>query len=204
MPKKDKELQLNTQQKHFCIEYLKDWNGAQAAIRAGYSKKAAKEQSSRLLTNANIQEEIKEQIRQFLDKAKVPLEKKILDYWLVRAFYNIMDIVNLDGTLKLKEGQTQAQKEEELRQNGLYVCIDSINRKVSPQGIVTIQYKWADKDEAVTMLQKYIGMIKEEQPQIQQNNTYIDLKALIFNQAKNPKERDRIIAGLEELSDYKE
>lgn len=50
---------LEEKQKAFCREYLVDLNGTQAAIRAGYSKKAAKEQASRLLTKANIQAEIK-------------------------------------------------------------------------------------------------------------------------------------------------
>lgn len=38
----------------FVKEYLIDLNGAQAAIRAGYSEKSAKEQAARLLTNANV------------------------------------------------------------------------------------------------------------------------------------------------------
>ena len=32
---------LTPKQKQFCIEYLKDFNGTQAAIRAGYSEKTA-------------------------------------------------------------------------------------------------------------------------------------------------------------------
>jgi len=46
---------LSFRQLRFIDEYLIDLNGAQAAIRAGYSPKAAKEQASRLLTNANVQ-----------------------------------------------------------------------------------------------------------------------------------------------------
>lgn len=38
----------------FVREYVIDHNGTQAAIRAGYSKKSARAQASRLLTNANI------------------------------------------------------------------------------------------------------------------------------------------------------
>lgn len=34
-------MALNDRQKLFCLEYLKDLNGTQAAIRAGYSKKTA-------------------------------------------------------------------------------------------------------------------------------------------------------------------
>lgn len=47
---------LTKKQLLFVEEYLIDLNGAQAAIRAGYSKNSAKEQSSRLLTKANVQE----------------------------------------------------------------------------------------------------------------------------------------------------
>jgi len=48
------------QQEQFCLEYVIDFNGAQAAIRAGYSKRSAKEQASRLLTHAHIQARITE------------------------------------------------------------------------------------------------------------------------------------------------
>lgn len=45
---------LNEKQQRFADEYLVDCNGTQAAIRSGYSENSAKEQASRLLTNANI------------------------------------------------------------------------------------------------------------------------------------------------------
>jgi phage terminase small subunit len=45
---------LNDRQRRFIEEYLIDMNGTQAAIRAGYSKKTANEQASRLLANVNI------------------------------------------------------------------------------------------------------------------------------------------------------
>lgn len=55
---------LTYKQKRFIDEYLVDLNGAQAAIRAGYSKNAAKEQASRLLTNANIRTVLKERFQE--------------------------------------------------------------------------------------------------------------------------------------------
>lgn len=45
---------LTPRQAAFVREYLVDNNGAQAAIRAGYSPDAAKEQAARLLTNVNV------------------------------------------------------------------------------------------------------------------------------------------------------
>jgi len=51
---------LTDKQEMFCKEYLIDLNATQAAIRVGYSVKTAEAQSSRLLTNVNIQERITE------------------------------------------------------------------------------------------------------------------------------------------------
>ena len=51
---------LNEKQKRFCDEYLIDLNATQASIRAGYSKKTAKEIGSQHLTKLHIQEYIAE------------------------------------------------------------------------------------------------------------------------------------------------
>ncbi|CAB4127526.1 XtmA Phage terminase, small subunit [uncultured Caudovirales phage] len=49
---------LTAKQAAFVKEYLIDLNATQAAIRAGYSAKTAQEQSSRLLSNAIIRENV--------------------------------------------------------------------------------------------------------------------------------------------------
>ncbi len=48
------------QHKQFCLEYIVDFNGRQAAIRAGYSKKGAAQTAFRLLTYVHIQARISE------------------------------------------------------------------------------------------------------------------------------------------------
>ena len=50
---------ITPKQQRFCEEYVIDLNGTQAAIRAGYSPAAAKEQAHRLLTKAHVQECLK-------------------------------------------------------------------------------------------------------------------------------------------------
>ena len=45
---------LTPKQQRFCEEYVKDHNGAQAAIRAGYSVRTAREQAAALLTKHHI------------------------------------------------------------------------------------------------------------------------------------------------------
>lgn len=56
--KKAKPTGLTPKQKKFCHEYLVDLNATQAAIRAGYSEKTAKEIGSENLTKPHIAEYI--------------------------------------------------------------------------------------------------------------------------------------------------
>lgn len=60
MKKEQTNSLLTPKQQKFCLEYLKDFNGTQAAIRAGYSRKTANEQAARLLANVSIQNHIRE------------------------------------------------------------------------------------------------------------------------------------------------
>ena len=48
-------MALTAKQRRFVDEYLIDLNATQAAIRAGYSKKTAEVQASRLLSNVKVQ-----------------------------------------------------------------------------------------------------------------------------------------------------
>ena len=50
---------LTDKQESFCREYMVDFNGTQAAIRAGYAKSGARTEGARLLANANIQKYLK-------------------------------------------------------------------------------------------------------------------------------------------------
>lgn len=59
--------ELTPKQKQFCIEYLKDFNGTQAAIRAGYSKNTAQEISSENLSKPIIKEYVKKLADELMD-----------------------------------------------------------------------------------------------------------------------------------------
>lgn len=56
------ERGLTNKQRAFIAEYLKDFNGTQAAIRAGYSQRTARAIASEILTKPDIQKEISAQI----------------------------------------------------------------------------------------------------------------------------------------------
>ena len=58
----------NKRHEKFCHVYIKDMNATQAAIRTGYSKKTAKMQGSRLMTNDDIKLRVAELRDAYLDE----------------------------------------------------------------------------------------------------------------------------------------
>ncbi len=52
--------QLTPRQELFCREYIIDYNGKQAAARAGYSEKSAETQAARLLRNDKVLSRVRE------------------------------------------------------------------------------------------------------------------------------------------------
>ena len=148
---KIKKSQLN-----FVRNYIEqDFTNATRAYARAYpnaSEDTARANATRLLSKAHIQAAVAKELEAVLSKARLPLEKRILDVWVKRAFFDPTEIIDVDGKLVITT--------EELRGKGLQVCIDSINKKLNAQGASYIEYKLADRDKALDMLQKYIAMIK--------------------------------------------
>jgi phage terminase small subunit len=65
---------LTDRQNAFIVEYLKDLNGTQAAIRAGYAEDSANNEASRLLTNEYIREAIKSKLIEREEKSLVSVD----------------------------------------------------------------------------------------------------------------------------------
>lgn len=91
--------ELNERQKRFCYEYLKDLNGTQSAIRAGYSEKTANEQASRLLANVNIQALISELNAQRQKETRIDAEY-VLKRLVEIDQLDLLDIMHEDLSLK--------------------------------------------------------------------------------------------------------
>lgn len=145
------DTKLNKKQKKFVDEYLVDLNGAQAAIRAGYSKNAAKVQAARLLTKDNL--------KVYLEKRMATREKRteISQDMIIKELSHIAfdDIKNylefstdIDGNIqtKIKDSSlidTRAIQEVTIDKHGNF------------------KFKLYEKDNALVMLGKHFGMFKE-------------------------------------------
>ncbi|WP_135507507.1 terminase small subunit [Roseovarius aestuariivivens] len=79
----------------FCREYLKDRNAAQAAIRAGYAEKAAKEQGYRLLTNAHIKAQINKLARERARQLEIEAADVLQRLW-EKATAEVNELVRVE------------------------------------------------------------------------------------------------------------
>ena len=77
---------LTAQQRLFIAEYLKDANATQAAIRAGYSKKTAQEQSSRLLSNVMVAQAIAQQQKASIERTLGSADEVLAQMWQLATF----------------------------------------------------------------------------------------------------------------------
>jgi hypothetical protein len=148
--------------KNFVNFYIEqDFKNATAAYVRAYpraSEETARRNASRLLTKTDIQEYMSGVLSEIIKRERFPLERRILDYWTRRAFYDPAEIVDSKGAL--------LRPLEELSRRGLSTCIEGIETRII-QGVETTKVKLVDRDKALEMLGKYIQMIKPQTQKIE-------------------------------------
>lgn len=80
------DVELNTQQRRFVAEYLKDGNATQAAIRAGYSAKTANEQGARLLAKVSVAQAIAQQQKASIARTLGSADEVLAQMWKLATF----------------------------------------------------------------------------------------------------------------------
>ena len=140
---------LTEKQRRFVDEYLIDLNATQAAIRAGYSVKTAREQASQNLTKLNIQQAISEKMAERSKRTGVNQDRIVLELAKI-AFVNAADVIDsYDATIKA--GATADDT----------AAIQSVKVKVIPtkegEGVER-EIRLNDKLKALELLGKHLGM----------------------------------------------
>ncbi len=144
---------LTMKQKRFAEEYLIDLNAAQAAIRAGYSAKTAKEIGYELLTKPHIRARVDAAIAERSRRTGVNQDRVIRELARV-AFVNAYDVVNLDlATVKAGAAEDDT------------AAISSVKAKTipTPEGDgVEREIRFADKIKALELLGRHLGMFNDK------------------------------------------
>ena len=150
----------------FIAEYLKDRNATQAAIRAGYSPDTAKQQGSRLLTNAAIRAEIDRQQEEMLEQLKqetgISLERTLREIARIGYF----DPRRLFAASGEPLPITELDDDTAAVVAGLEV-LEEWEGSGEERRLVGHVKKWklADKKGALDMLMKHLGGYKVDNEQ---------------------------------------
>ncbi len=142
--------ELTDKQWVFVSEYLKDFNGTQAAIRAGYSEKTAAEQASRLLTNVKVSEMVKEAVSKKAVEAELSVEwvLKHLKMCAERSLQVVPVLEKVDGewveTGEFKFDSSGANRSLELIGKHLKMYTDKAEVSGANGGPVELKVKWED------------------------------------------------------------
>jgi phage terminase small subunit len=126
-------MALTEKQKRFCDEYLIDLNGTQAAIRAGYSERSARQISDRNMSNDDIIAYLNEKRKVLQDKVDLSQE------WVLRRLKEISDrcmqaepVMTFDGDQWVESGEykfdsTGANKSTELIGKHLGMFVNKVD-----------------------------------------------------------------------------
>jgi phage terminase small subunit len=152
---------LSEKQKRFVSEYLIDLNATQAAIRAGYSKKTATVQASRLLTNAKVQEELSKQQTKVAERLEITKDR-IVDELAKIGFANMLDYMRagLDGDPYLDFSGLTRDQAAALSE----VTVEDFRdgRGEDARDVRRVKFKLHDKKGALVDLAKMLGFVVEK------------------------------------------
>lgn len=139
-------MALTEKQKRFCDEYLVDLNGTQAAIRAGYSEKTAKQIAQQNLTKLDIQEYIKKRMAEKED-ALIAKQNEVL-----QTLTRVLRRQEMDTVVV-----TCKERSSRYDENGKKVIVE----KEVPR-VVQIPTRVNDLNKAAELLGKRYGLYTEK------------------------------------------
>lgn len=172
---------MNTKQNAFAVEYVKDRNATQAAIRAGYSEKTAYSQGNRLLKK----DEVKELIKELEDAAaaRSAITQDMVLKELARiAFNDPRKLFDEDGKLK---DVAALDDDAAAALAGVEIFEEYEGRGENREFIgYTKKYKWSDKLRALEQLGRHLGMFTDNVKVDGTLNTGADKLAGILAQLK--------------------
>lgn len=148
------EKKLTAKQQRFCDEYLLDLNATQAAIRAGYSKKTAKQIGQQNLTKLDLKEYIGKRMAE-KEAALVADQTEVMRYLTsVLRGQSVSEVVVVEGTgdgcseartMQKAPDEKERLKAAELLGKAHMIFTDKIQQEIDMDLNITVDY--GDEDE---------------------------------------------------------
>ncbi|GAC43331.1 phage terminase [Paenibacillus popilliae ATCC 14706] len=147
-------MALTAKQQRFADEYLIDLNATQAAIRAGYSPKTAKEIGSENLTKPNIRAYIDTRMAELSKRTGVNQERIIRELGRI-AFVNASDVIDIKNA---------TIRENASSEDTAAIASVKVKTSYSDTGeMIEREIRFADKNKALELLGKRFGMWLDRQ-----------------------------------------
>ena len=145
---KQQRVKPTAKESRFAQEYLLDCNGAQAAVRAGYSARGARQTARKLLQRPRVQQALRAEMEARSARVRVDADQVLRELWAL-AFARITDVVELrDGKLELRDlGQLTDEQ------------------RAAIEAVEETKHGWRvrlhSKERALELLMRHLGMLVE-------------------------------------------
>lgn len=144
----------------FVKEYLVDLNATQAAIRAGYSAKTAKQIGSKLLTNVDLQAAVSEGQKKLADAVGVTAERVVAEYAKL-GFANMADYITGEGAERSIDLSALSRDQAAAIQEMTVETVTDGHGE-DAERIKRTKFKLADKKGALDSLARHLGMFTDK------------------------------------------
>lgn len=156
-------MALSNKQRMFILEYVKDWNATQAAIRAGYSEQTAYSQGSRLLKDVEISKAIDEHIMSAEEAANILTDiargdmADLMDFTTAGYVTELTEVDQETGKLRPKKNTKLIRK---IKQK--VTIITPSNGQGEDKEIVDTEFELYSAHEAARDILKYRGKLVDK------------------------------------------
>lgn len=174
-----KPAALGDKQAAFVAEYLIDLNATQAAIRAGYSAKAAKVTGHRLLTNANVAAAIQKQMDERSKRTGITADR-VLEELAKVGFANAADY------FEWGPGGITVRDQGDLTPEQTAVVAE-VSQTITKEG-GTIRVKLHDKLGALEKIGRHLKMFTDRHEHTGADGTPLTVQVLRFGDILEEKE----------------
>lgn len=180
---------LTARQERFVAEYLTDLNATQAAIRAGYSAKTAKQAGARMLTFVAVADAIAAAKTKRLERVEIT-QDRVLEELAILAFSDVTHYVVDDaGYVRLADGAPA----------GANRAIASIKRHINVDdagnSVIDAEIKLWDKPGPLKLAGRHVGLFPDRIEVTGKDGGPLEIKAALTSD-----ERRARAAGLMEVA----
>jgi phage terminase small subunit len=151
---------LNPRESAFVLEYCKDKNATQAAIRAGYSKRSANSKGPQLCAKVSIRQAIDEQLHAQETRTLITADRILTELYRI-AICDVGQAFDSNGTLKKLDDIP-----EDVRRAISGIEVDELwapkeDGRGKEQVGVTRKIKFWNKNESLIALAKHLKLLVE-------------------------------------------